>query len=97
MKLRPLGDKVIVKPLSKEETTASGIVLPDTVDKDKPEEGEVIATGPGRLLDNGSRAAMSIKVGDKVLFTKYSPNEFKKDNKEYLVLSESDIMAVVEA
>ena len=97
MKLRPLGDKVIVKPLSKEETTASGIVLPDTVDKDKPEEGEVIAIGPGRLLDNGSRAAMSIKVGDKVLFTKYSPNEFKKDNQEYLVLSESDIMAVVEA
>ena len=97
MKLRPLADKVIVKPLSKEETTASGIVLPDTVDKDKPEEGEVIAIGPGRLLDNGSRAAMSIKVGDKVLFTKYSPNEFKKDNQEYLVLSESDIMAVVEA
>lgn len=97
MKLRPLGDKVIVKPLSKEETTASGIVLPDTVDKDKPEEGEVIATGPGRLLDNGARAAMSIKVGDKVLFTKYSPNEFKKDDQEYLVLSESDIMAVIES
>lgn len=94
--LKPLNDHVIVKPLNKDEKTASGIILPDTVSKEKPEKGEIIAVGQGKLLDNGNRAQMSVKVGDKVIFTKYSPNEFKLDNEEYLVLSESDILAVIE-
>ena len=97
MKLRPLGDHVIVKPLKENEMTKSGIVLPDTVDKEKPEKGEVIAIGPGKILDNGQRAAMSVKVGDKVVFKKYSPDEIKVDDEEVLVLSESDIIAVLES
>lgn len=96
MQLRPLHDRLVVKASSKEEVTASGIILPDTVDKERPEQGEVIAVGPGRLMDNGQRAAMSVKVGDKVVFKKYSPDEIKIEEKEYLVLSESDVMAVIE-
>lgn len=97
MTLRPLGDRVIVKPAAKEEMTKAGIILPDTVDKERPEQGEIIAVGPGRMLDNGNRAAMSLKVGDKIVFKKYSPDEVKLGNEEYLVLSESDIMAVIES
>ncbi|MBI5077143.1 co-chaperone GroES [Candidatus Falkowbacteria bacterium] len=93
--LKPLNEHVIVKPLSKEEKTASGIILPDTV-KEKPEQGEIIAVGPGKILENGQRALMSVKIGDKVIFTKYSPNEIKVDNQEYLVLNESDILAIIE-
>lgn len=96
MKLKPLNDHVIVKALANDEMTKSGIVLPDTVDKEKPEKGEVVAVGPGKLLDNGQRAASSVKVGDKVVFKKYSPDEIKVDGQEYLVISESDIMAVLE-
>lgn len=96
MNLRPLNDRLVVKPLSKEEVTASGIILPDTVEKERPEQGEVIAVGPGRPLDNGSRAEMSVKVGDKVVFKKYSPDEVKVEDEEYLVISESDILAVIE-
>lgn len=96
MQLRPLHDRLVVKASSKEEVTASGIILPDTVDKERPEQGEVIAVGPGRLMENGQRAAMSVKVGDKVVFKKYSPDEIKIEEKEYLVLSESDVMAVIE-
>lgn len=96
MNLRPLGDRVIVRASSKEEKTASGIILPDTVDKERPEQGEVVAIGPGRLMENGSRAAMDISVGDTVVFKKYSPDEVKVGDDEYLVLSESDIMAVIE-
>lgn len=94
--LKPLNDHVIVKPLANEEKTASGIILPDTVNKEKPEKGEVIAVGPGRLLDNGQRAAMSVKPGDKVIFTKYSPNEIKINSEEFLVLTENDILAIIE-
>ena len=90
-KLRPLGDRLIVKPLTKEEETASGIILPDTADKERPEQGEVLAAGPGRLLDSGSVAPMRVKVGDKVVFKKYSPDEVKVDDEEVLVVSESDI------
>ena len=97
MKLRPLSDRVIVKAASKEDMTKSGIILPDTVDKERPEQGEVIAVGPGKMLDNGSRATMDVKVGDKVVFKKYSPDEVKIDGQEYLVVSASDVMAVVEA
>ena len=96
MKLRPLGDHVIVKPINDDEITKSGIVLPDTVSKEKPEKGEVIAVGQGKLLDNGQRATPSVKVGDKVVFKKYSPDEVKVDGQEYLVISEGDIMAVLE-
>ncbi|KKU49117.1 co-chaperone GroES [Candidatus Uhrbacteria bacterium RIFCSPLOWO2_12_FULL_46_10] len=96
MKLRPLSDHVIVKPLKENETTKSGIVLPDTVDKEKPEKGEVVAIGPGKLMENGQRAAMSVKVGDKVVFKKYSPDEIKVEDEEVLVLNESDIIAVIE-
>lgn len=93
--LRPLNDHVLVKPVAKEERTATGIILPDS-SKEKPEKGEVIAVGPGKLNDNGIRQPMSVKVGDKVLFTKYSPNEVKVDDQEYLILSESDVLAILE-
>lgn len=96
MQLRPLGDRVIVKPAAKEEMTKAGIILPDTVDKERPEQGEVVAVGPGRLLENGSRAAMGLKVGDKIVFKKYSPDEVKVGNEEFLVIAESDVMAVIE-
>lgn len=96
MNLRPLGDRVVVKPLSQEEVTKSGIIMPATVDKERPERGEVIAIGPGKLLDNGSFAPVGVKVGDKIVFKKYSPDEVKIDKEEYLVISESDIMAVIE-
>ncbi len=97
MQIKPMNDHVIVEAVSgKEEATRSGIILPDTVDKEKPEQGSVAAIGPGKMLDNGTRANMSVKVGDTVLFKKYSPDEIKIDGKEYLVLSESDILAVIE-
>ena len=96
MKLIPLNDRVIVKPLAVEEVTKSGIILPDTVDKERPEQGEVINIGPGRLLDNGERSVMSVKIGDQILFKKYSPDEAKIDGEEYLVISENDILAIIE-
>jgi chaperonin GroES len=95
MKIIPLNDRVIIKPIQKDEITKSGIILPETIDKEKPEQGEVIAIGPGKLLENGQRAQMEVKVGDRVLFTKYSPNEIKVDDKEFLVINESDIMAII--
>lgn len=95
MNLKPLHDRVIVKPLKENEVTKSGIILPDT-SKEKPERGEVIAVGPGRLLDNGTRAEMSVKVGNKILFKKYSPDEIKVDGQEYLILDEREILAVIE-
>ena len=96
MQIKPLNDKVVVKASSKEEKTKSGIVLPDTADKEKPEQGEVIAVGPGRILDNGQRAPMSVKPGSKILFKKYSPDEFEIDKEEFLVLSESEIIGIIE-
>ncbi|MCX6798153.1 MAG: co-chaperone GroES [Candidatus Falkowbacteria bacterium] len=96
MNLKPLANNVLVKPFKKEDMTKSGIVLPDTSDKERPEKGEVIAIGAGRLLDNGQLAPMTVKVGDKVMFKKYSPDEIKIDDEDYLVLSESDIIAIIE-
>ncbi len=96
MKLKPLNNHVIVKSSSKEEITKSGIVLPDTMDKEKPEQGEVIAVGPGKLIDNGNRSEMTVKIGDKVVFKKYSPDDIKIDGEEYLVISENDILAIIE-
>jgi chaperonin GroES len=95
MNIKPLNGRVIVKPVSKEERTKSGIILPDTVEGEKPEQGEVIAVGSGKLLENGSRAEMSVQVGNKVLFKKYSPDEIKVDGEEVLVLEEGDILAVL--
>jgi chaperonin GroES len=96
MNLKPLNDHLVVKPIQEDTTTKSGIVLPDTVDKEKPEQGEVVAVGPGRVLDNGNRLPISVKVGQKILFKKYSPDEIKIKGEEYLVLSESDVIAIVE-
>ena len=96
MKLKPLHDHVIIKAINEDEITKAGIVLPDTVDKEKPEKGEVVAVGQGKLLDNGQRAPMSVKVGDKVMFKKYSPDEIKVDGVEYLIISESDILGILE-
>jgi chaperonin GroES len=95
MKLKPLHDNVVVKPASAEETTASGIVLPET-SKERPEKGEVVAVGPGRHLENGQLSKMDVKVGDKIMFKKYSPDEIKIDGEEYLLLRESDIIAILE-
>ncbi|MEW6610212.1 MAG: co-chaperone GroES [Patescibacteria group bacterium] len=98
MKLKPLHDHIIVKSIQEEEYTKAGLVLPQTADKEKPEKGEVIAVGPGKLLENGQRAAMSVKVGDKVVFKKYSPDEVKVNkDEEYLVLQESDVLAIIES
>jgi chaperonin GroES len=94
-KLRPLGDKVVVKVLESEEKTKGGIFLPDTA-KEKPQQGKVVAVGPGKLLDNGTRATIDLKTDDIVLFAKYSGTEVKVDGIEYLVISEKDILAVVE-
>jgi chaperonin GroES len=93
-KLTPLGDRVVVRPKQKEEVTKSGIVLPDTA-KEKPQEGEVIAVGPGRVLDNGNRLQMELKVGQSVLYAKYAGTEFKLEDEEYLILREADVLAVV--
>jgi len=95
MNLKPLSDRVILQPIAQEEQTKSGIVLPDTVDKEKPEQGKVVAVGPGRILADGKRAGMSVKVGDKVVFKKYGPDEVKVGDKEYLVVSEDDILAII--
>ena len=96
MKLKPLSDNIVVKGISKEEVTKSGIIIPETVDKEKPEQGEVIAVGPGKLLDNGQRAPMEVAVGNKIIFKKYSPDDFKIDDEEVLVLSQSDVIAILE-
>jgi len=93
--IKPLGDRVVVKAIPQEEKTKSGIVLPDTA-KEKPQQGEVIAVGPGRLLENGQRATIDLKVGDKVFFSKYAGNEVKIDEEEYLILREMDVLAVIE-
>jgi len=94
--LQPLGDKVLVKPLSKEETTKSGIVLPETA-KEKPQEGEVMALGQGKIIDNKlvSFAEMGVKVGDKIVFSKYSPNEVEVDGEELYIISADDIYGVI--
>ena len=93
-KLQPLGDRVVIKPLEREEMTRSGIVLPDTA-KEKPQEGIVLAVGPGALNDEGKRNPMDVKEGQKVLFAKYAGTEFKLDDEEYLIVGQKDILAIV--
>lgn len=96
MKLSPLSNNVILKAIKAEEKTKSGIVLPESVDKASPAKAEVIACGPGKKLDNGELEVMSVKVGDIVVFKKYAPDEIKIDEEDYMVVSESDIVAVIE-
>ena len=92
--LKPIGERVILKALAGEEKTASGIVLPDTA-KEKPQEGEIVAIGSGRVLENGERVALEVKVGDKVIFSKYAGTEIKYEGQDYLILGERDILAIV--
>jgi len=94
-KLRPLGDRCVIKPTAREEMTKSGIVLPDTA-KEKPQEGTILAAGPGRILDDGKREAMDVKEGQRVLYAKYAGTEFKIEGDELLIVSQKDILAVLE-
>ena len=95
MKIEPLGDKIVVKRLEAEEVTAGGIVLPETA-KEKPKEGKIVSVGPGKVLDSGERSKVQLKKGDRVLFTSYAGTEVEVDGEEYLIMSEDDVLAVVE-
>ncbi len=94
--IRPLADRVVIKPQEREERTKGGIYLPDTASKEKPQEGLVMAVGEGRLDDSGKRIPVSVKAGDRVLFAKYAGTEVKLDDEDYLILSEKDILAIVQ-
>ncbi len=96
MKLTPIGDHIIVKPVSVEEVSAAGIIIPDTVDKERSERGEVVSVGPGKELDNGNRSSMDVSMGQVVLFKKYAPDEVKVDGQEYLIIRMDDVMAVID-
>lgn len=103
LKIKPLADRVLIEPLSDEERaqsagrrTKSGIIIPDTAEKEKPQEGRVVAVGEGKTLENGKIVSLSVKKGDKVLFSKYGPSEIKVDGKEYLIAKEEDILAIIE-
>lgn len=96
MKIKPLADYILIEPISQEEKTKSGIILPSTVEKEKPEQGKVIAVGSGKKTRDGKVIAPEVKPGDVVLFTKYGPNEVKIDNKEYLIAKQEDILAILE-
>ena len=93
--IKPLGDRVVIEALAKEEVTKSGIVLPDTV-KEKPQEGKIVAVGTGRTLENGQKVALDVKAGDKIIFSKYAGTEVKVEGKDYLIISERDILAIIE-
>ena len=96
MNIKPLSDYILIEPIKEEEKTKSGILLPETADKERPEQGKVIAVGPGKRNDSGNLIPMNIKVGQKVLFTKYGPNEIKVEDKEYLIAKQEDILAIIE-
>jgi len=96
MQIKPLSDHILIEPIKEEEKTKSGIFLPDTVQKDKSEQGVIIAVGPGKKTDDGKIIMLSVKPGDKVLFSKYGPSEIKIDGKEYLMAKEDDILAIIE-
>jgi chaperonin GroES len=95
MKIRPLQDRVIVQRIEEEEKTKGGIIIPDTA-KEKPQEGKVIAVGPGKILENGTKTTLDVKVGDKILFGKYSGTEIKIEGEEFLMMREDDILGVIE-
>ena len=92
--IRPLNDRVVIKPANKEEVSAAGVILPDTA-KEKPQKGTIVAAGPGRVLDNGTRQALEVTVGQEVLYAKYAGTEVKYEGEEYLILSEKDVLAIV--
>ncbi len=94
MNIKPLADRIVVEPIEQEEVTAGGIILPETA-KEKPQQGKIVAAGPGRIDEKGKRVDMEVKVGDKVLYAKYSGTEIKQDGKKLLILRESDILAVM--
>jgi len=96
MQIKPLADHVVIEPISQEEKTQSGIFLPQTAEKEKPEQGKVVAVGPGKMLSSGKRNEIEVKVGDIVLFTKYGPSEIKVENKDYLIAKQEDILAILE-
>lgn len=95
MKINPLADRVVIEPIEEDETSAAGIVIPDTASKERPQKGRVLAVGPGKLGDDGTRVSPEVKVGDVVLFTQFGPTEVKVDGKEVLVAAESDILAIL--
>lgn len=96
MNIKPLSNHILIEPVERKERTKAGILLPETAEKERPEQGKVIAVGPGRKTNSGKIVPLDIKRGDVVLFTKYSPNEIKVDNKEYLIAKEEDILAIIE-
>lgn len=96
MNIKPISDHVLIEPIKGEEKSKGGILLPQTAEKERPEQGKIIATGPGRKDKAGNFVAMEVKPGDKVLFTKYGPNEIKVEDKEYLIAKEEDILAILE-
>ncbi len=96
MKIRPLTDHILIEPIKEEEKTKAGILLPETAEKERPEQGEVIACGPGKKDKHGKFLPLEVKKGDRVLFTKYSPSEIKVEDKEYLIAKEEDILAILE-
>jgi chaperonin GroES len=96
MNIKPLSDHILIEPIKGEEKTSGGIFLPETAEKEKSEQGKIIATGPGKKMDDGKIVPMSVKPGDVVLFQKYGPSEIKIDNKEYLIAREEDILAIIE-
>ena len=96
MKIHPLADYILIQPMKEDEKTESGILLPDTAEKERPEQGKVIAVGPGKRTEEGRVLPVKVKPGDKVLFTKYGPNEIKVSGKDYLIAKEEDILAILE-
>lgn len=93
--ITPIEDRIVVEAVEDSETTSSGLIIPDTASKEKPQKGKVIAVGPGKILENGQRGEMEVKTGNLIIFTKYGPSEIKLDGKEYLILHQSDVLAVV--
>ncbi len=99
LNIKPLGDRVLIEPLSEEDKskqTKGGIFIPDTADKEKPQEGKVLAVGEGKMLENGKIIPVAVKVGDRVLYKKYGPSEFKVEDKEYLIAEEEDILGIIQ-
>jgi len=96
MNIKPLSDHILIEPIKEEEKTKAGILLPETAEKEKPEQGRVIAVGPGKRTEDGKVIPVNVKAGQKILFTKYGPNEIKVDDKEYLIAKEEDILAIIE-
>jgi len=96
VKIRPTSDHIVIKAIAEEITSKSGIVIPETANKERPMKGEVVSVGPGKMMENGALKKMEVKKGDKVLFTKYGPTEVKVDGEELLVLNESDVLGIIE-